>query len=231
MNKYGFVYLWFDKIKKMYYIGSHWGTEDDGYICSSNWMRNTYKRHPQDFKRRIISKIYTNRIDTFLEEEHYLQMIKPEELRKRYYNISNSVKDHWCQYPEKVKKLSEKISIALTGRKQSKETKQKRSTSLQGHSVSEHTRQRASETHKNKILSEETLEKLKPTQFKKGQIAHNKGKEADEETKLRLKQMNENNIWITNGTESKKIKTYVIIPEGWQRGRIIKWKTKNKYMK
>jgi hypothetical protein len=228
----GFVYIWHDKKHNRYYIGSHWGAENDGYICSSHWMLRAYSRRPQDFKRRIIKRNIQTKIEVFSIEQYFLSMIKKEEIKTRYYNLNTTnAKNHWFGNEERTKTVSEKISIALTGRKQSKETKQKRSTSLQGHSVSEHTRQRASETHKNKILSEETLEKLKPTQFKKGQIAHNKGKEADEETKLRLKQMNENNIWITNGTESKKIKTYVIIPQGWQRGRIIKWKTKNKYMK
>ena len=55
-EKYGFVYLQFDRKHKRYYVGCHWGTVDDGYICSSNWMRDTYNRRPQDFKRRILKK-------------------------------------------------------------------------------------------------------------------------------------------------------------------------------
>ena len=35
--KYGFVYIWYDRKHHRYYIGCHWGTIDDGYICSSNW--------------------------------------------------------------------------------------------------------------------------------------------------------------------------------------------------
>ena len=35
MEKYGFVYIWFDRKHKRYYIGCHWGHEDDGYVCSS----------------------------------------------------------------------------------------------------------------------------------------------------------------------------------------------------
>jgi hypothetical protein len=38
-------------------------------------------------------------------------------------------------------------------------------------------------------------------------------------------------MWINNGIETKRIKTYNIIPEGWKKGRILKWKTKNKYTK
>ena len=29
---------------RKYYIGCHWGYEDDGYICSSNWMAMLKKR-------------------------------------------------------------------------------------------------------------------------------------------------------------------------------------------
>jgi hypothetical protein len=52
--KYGFVYLWFDRKHKRYYVGAHWGKEDDGYICSSNWMRDAYKKRSQDFLREIL---------------------------------------------------------------------------------------------------------------------------------------------------------------------------------
>ena len=110
MDKYGFVYLWYNKVSKMYYIGSHWGTEDDGYICSSNWMRNTHKRHPEDFAaRKIISRIYTNRADTFVEEERYLQMIKDTEIKPntktpRYYNLTRVVR-HWAASESKMKEI------------------------------------------------------------------------------------------------------------------------------
>src|SRR6185437_3843003 len=84
MEKYGFVYIWRDSKRKMFYIGSHWGTEDDGYVCSSNRMRNVYKRRPQDFKRRIITRVYTNRKELLEIEEKWLQKIK---VKSRYYNI------------------------------------------------------------------------------------------------------------------------------------------------
>lgn len=51
----GFVYIWRDRKHKRYYIGSHWGTPDDGYICSSPWMRQAYKHRPLDFKRRVLN--------------------------------------------------------------------------------------------------------------------------------------------------------------------------------
>ena len=127
MEKYGFIYIWFDKKNKMFYIGSHWGTETDGYICSSNWMRDAYRYRPHDFKRKILKKIYTNRFDLLKEEERWLSMIKDHEMIKnnktkesrknvRYYNISKTMKNPWHMTDEGIKSVGEKISIAKTGK-------------------------------------------------------------------------------------------------------------------
>lgn len=106
----GFVYIWRDKKHKRYYIGSHWGPEDDGYICSSNWMKQAYKIRPQDFKRRIIKRIYTSRADLLAEENRYLQMIKSEEIKHRYYNLSKSnALNHWTGNKDKYDKISENM--------------------------------------------------------------------------------------------------------------------------
>lgn len=110
MEKYGFVYIWFDRKHKRYYIGCHWGTENDGYICSSSNMKSAYNRRPQDFKRRIISRVYTNRKDLLEEEYKWLSQIKKEELRKRYYNLNNHHFNHWSTNPKQAKTLSERIS-------------------------------------------------------------------------------------------------------------------------
>ena len=71
MEKYGFVYIWRDRKHKMFYIGCHWGTEDDGYVCSSNRMRNAYNRRPNDFKRKIISHKYVRGIFSFTKRSYY----------------------------------------------------------------------------------------------------------------------------------------------------------------
>jgi hypothetical protein len=86
---YGFVYCWRDRKHNRYYIGSHWGTENDGYICSSNNMRNNYRNRPKDFKRRIIKRIYTNSKELREEEQRWLSMIPRKELGRRYYNKPN----------------------------------------------------------------------------------------------------------------------------------------------
>ena len=128
MEKFGFVYIWFDRKHKRYYVGSHWGHPDDGYICSSRWMRKSFKRRPDDFKRRIISKVFTNRKDLLVEEERWLRMMKPEEMvvgnstedardSVRYYNLRRDTWEYWHTNPEGRKTIGEKISAAKKGKK------------------------------------------------------------------------------------------------------------------
>ena len=108
MEKYGFIYIWYDCKRKMYYIGSHYGTEDDGYICSSNRMRDAYRRRSHDFKRRIIK----NKIDrsNLLEEEHkWLQLIPDDELGKKYYNLRKHKWGHWSTDEKTKLSIKEKI--------------------------------------------------------------------------------------------------------------------------
>jgi hypothetical protein len=159
-EKYGFVYLWYDRKHKRYYIGCHWGTEDDGYICSSNWMRDSYRRRPQDFKRRTIKKIFTTRKDLFDEETRYLQLIKTEEIGKRYYNLHRNSTHHWLNDENKRLSVSQKISATLTGRKLKPESIEKRSAKIRGQKRSEETKRKQSESAKGRIMSEETRKKL-----------------------------------------------------------------------
>lgn len=52
----GFVYCWTDIKNNMLYVGSHKGDIEDGYICSSKYMLEEYKKRPEDFSRQIIAE-------------------------------------------------------------------------------------------------------------------------------------------------------------------------------
>lgn len=148
MKEYGFIYIWYDTLEKMYYIGSHWGYPDDGYICSSRWMINSYNKRPKDFKRRILKKIYTNRIDLLNEEQKWLNLINPEKTvlyntneserrtNVKYYNINLKVNNNvWHSDSDQIKTIGEKISFTKKGKSIgpcSEETKQKISKSNSG---------------------------------------------------------------------------------------------------
>lgn len=116
MIEYGFIYLWFDKKHRRFYLGCHWGSEDDGYICSSRWMRQAFKRRPQDFKRRIISRIHSSRADLLSEEGKWLSLINDDHIGSRYYNLTKHTNGHWTTDPQKRLTIGEKISRANKGR-------------------------------------------------------------------------------------------------------------------
>jgi len=114
-EKYGFVYLWYDRKHKRYYVGCHWGYVDDGYICSSNWMRKSYRKRPKDFKRRIL-KTNLDREEMYIVEQKYLDMQKPEEKKIRYYNLNTKNGNLWHKYPDSVKTIGQKISYSKKGK-------------------------------------------------------------------------------------------------------------------
>jgi hypothetical protein len=126
MEKTSFIYIWFDRKNKMYYIGCHYGTEHDGYICSSKRMRDVYRKRPQDFKRRIIQRNIPR--EKLLEEEYkWLQMIPDRELGKQYYNHSKKHFGHWIN-SKNVDEIKQKCGSKNKGKKQnlSSEEKQER---------------------------------------------------------------------------------------------------------
>ena len=179
MEKYGFIYLWYDRKRKMYYIGCHWGTEDDGYICSSNRMRDAYRRRPQDFKRRIL-KSGINREYLFEEEYRWLQMIADTELGKRYYNLRKEKWGHWSTDAKKRDMVASKakgntnrlgkpkspeecakISKGLTGKVRTLESRMKQAESLRGKKQPEEHVRKRSLANTGKKRTEETKKKMR----------------------------------------------------------------------
>jgi len=126
MEKYGFIYIWLDKKHKRYYVGAHFGTIDDGYICSSGWMNRAYKKRTNDFKRRIIISNIKTKEELYLVEQHWLSLINKEELGKRYYNLRNHKFGHWSE-ENNLNKLSikEKISIKTKEAMQNPEVRER----------------------------------------------------------------------------------------------------------
>lgn len=84
----GFIYLWWDTKRNLYYLGSHKGTPDDGYIGSNKRFQSAYKSRPHTFRRKIIETLEFDKHKLLLDrEEHWLSLIKDDELHcKKYYN-------------------------------------------------------------------------------------------------------------------------------------------------
>jgi hypothetical protein len=81
----GFIYIWRDKQRKMFYVGSHLGDPTDGYLSSSRWLNSEIRYRPSDFRRRIIK--FTTEENLRLDENHFLKMIKVDEFSRKYYNM------------------------------------------------------------------------------------------------------------------------------------------------
>lgn len=183
MEKEGFIYIWYDRKRTMFYIGCHWGTIDDGYICSSNRMRDAYRRRPHDFKRRIIQK-GIERGNLLSEEYKWLSLIPDDQLGKRYYNHSKHHFGHWSSNPQQVLSMREKNlgkNNPRYGKKHTDEWKQKLSemnsgegNPFYGKTHSEKTRQKWSE-------------KRVGVKYKKGRRSAMFGKTHSEETKRKMR--------------------------------------------
>lgn len=146
--KYGFVYIWYDRKHKRYYIGAHWGNENDGYICSSPWMKRAYKLRPNDFKRKILTKVYTNKKDMFDEEAKWQALIKDEELKTKYYNIRRHGDKHWSTSEIKTNAVKEKLKAADFTR-----GLRAYAASMKGKTLSEETKKKVSEGTKRGMAS------------------------------------------------------------------------------
>ena len=86
--KSGFVYIWFDIKRRMFYVGSHQGAINDGYKTSSTRVKRAISIRPETFRFRVLEHvIFTSRETLLAAETKWLQMIKPQELGNKYYNL------------------------------------------------------------------------------------------------------------------------------------------------
>lgn len=89
-------------------------------------MRKSYRRRPQDFKRRILSTGISCRKELLEEEHRWLSMIKSEELGKRYYNLSTHHFGHWSSNEDKRHITLQKLSKGKNHHSRRPEVKAKR---------------------------------------------------------------------------------------------------------
>jgi len=86
----GFIYIWRDKVRNMYYVGSHDGTTTDGYISSSRWFNAEYRYRPNDFRRKILKFVSLSEMKK--EEYQIIGLIKEHEYGTRFYNLQSGRK-------------------------------------------------------------------------------------------------------------------------------------------
>lgn len=82
-----FLYCWTDNLTNKLYVGKHKGNIEDGYVSSSKFFMEEYKKRPNDFSRQIIAQ-GTDADMICLETK----ILKSENAAKSesYYNMHNN---------------------------------------------------------------------------------------------------------------------------------------------
>lgn len=167
--KYGFVYRWTDrgsnksvgrpgtkgnkrKRNVRYYIGSHWGKFNDGYVCSSPSLKAAYKRRPEDFSRRIIAVVTTGKRDLLQREQVELDKIPRSHFGSKAYNVSTKVHKMWWA---KGSKLQDSVKARLREAWQNADRRAAASLAAKQRKYSADTRDKMSRSAKKKWRDEE----------------------------------------------------------------------------
>ena len=137
MKYEAFVYCWTDLDSDKLYVGSHKGTIDDGYVCSSKPMMEQYVKRPHRFIRQIVAKgLFA---DVRKLEEVILKSVDAKNDEQFYNQHNNDGKFVLSGHTEESRK---KISEGNKGKKRPDLVKRNRL----GHSAE--TKKRISENHR-----------------------------------------------------------------------------------
>lgn len=174
-----FVYCWTDKKTNMLYVGSHKGSTDDGYVCSSKYMLEEYNKRSEDFSRQIITN--GSHKEMRILESAILKSVNAA-LNENFYNMHNNngayiLKKHTQETKNKISN-SEKGKIVSTqsklkmklskigeknnrwGTKHSEKTKLKMSLSKKGKLFLEEHKTNLSAANKNKRWYHDPINKI-----------------------------------------------------------------------
>jgi group I intron endonuclease len=122
-----FVYCWTDKKTNKLYIGSHKGSINDGYICSSKPMKEEYTKRPQDFSREIIASGSLCDIRTL--ESAILKSVDAKSNNLFYNMHNNNGLFILSQHTEKTK---QKMRNSKLGKSRSKNSIEKQRNTILG---------------------------------------------------------------------------------------------------
>lgn len=134
IDYFGFVYIWHDRKRQKFVIGSHMGDKDDGYVTSTGHAKRAFSKRPEDFRRRILEWVSEdNKKLLWSLEQKWLNLIKDEELGIRYYNLKKVARGGSIRKGHKNNPIHcQRISESHIGLTHSEETKRKISQNLCG---------------------------------------------------------------------------------------------------
>lgn len=121
-------------------------------------MKAAYEKRPTDFKRKILKRNIPSEI--LLDEEYrWLNLIKKDELGKKYYNIRNTRSNLWYQIEDKKTTVAEKISRSNRGKKRTEEQKKRMSDAQKGRVLSREHREKIADSLRGRKQPSSVIEK------------------------------------------------------------------------
>ena len=155
--KEAYLYIWHDTKNKMYYVGVHLHKDGDDYAHSSTVMESfTYSTKPDYMKRKILG---WGTWDEMYETE--CRLIREKCAKSdRYYNVNNIPNARKAGRIGGLKMKGyiksethiKNLSIAQTGKKQTKETKNKIGEYMKGNKNFDITKGDTAKNHRNGML-------------------------------------------------------------------------------
>ena len=167
-----FVYCWTDHKTNKLYVGSHKGSTDDGYVCSSKYMMEEYKKRPENFTRQIIAE---GELSDIRKLEAKILQSANARLDEQFYNKHDNdgfFFDGWKkgEFSDEHRK---NMSVSASKRKKTTDHLMKLHEGRKNSKNSEEHNRKISEKNTGKKHTQETLDKL--SKKLKGRISPNKG--------------------------------------------------------
>ena len=104
---FGYIYLWCDMMRDMFYVGSHKGSIFDSYKSGSKWLNDSIKKRPDTFKMLVLEYYYGEDRNQLYELETKWLKFYNVESNSAYYNFKNQAKGGMGPFKHKGKKRVE----------------------------------------------------------------------------------------------------------------------------
>jgi hypothetical protein len=195
------------------YVGVHKTKSlDDGYMGSGKVVSNAIRKYGIEHFTKTILETFDNPADMFAREK---EVVNDEFLaRADVYNLRRGgtggfdyINKTGIAHKQAFTKEDVVKAVAVCRERFSSEDYSRRNKA--SHQVSKETKLQWNAAGRKATLAESAKEKRKET-FRRNQ--HQQGENNSQA----------GTMWITNGLISKKIKRVDCIPDGWNKGRVIK---------